>query len=67
MENAQEVIYIDATPTWEGVMPILFAALESGTDEGKRIAREELMKLARQVDSINTVKKSDSADSCPKA
>jgi hypothetical protein len=67
MENAQEVIYIEATPTWEGVMPILFAALESGTDEGKRIAREELMKLARKVDSINAAKNPASTETRPKA
>jgi hypothetical protein len=44
---------IDITPTWAAVMPILLAALEDGTDEGKRIARAELTRLAGVVDGMN--------------
>lgn len=43
----------DMTPTWVGLMPALFAVLENGTELGKKMAREELMDLARKVDAIN--------------
>lgn len=45
--------YIDCTPTWTGLMPAFFAVLEDGTDEGKKIAREELMRLAKAIDAQN--------------
>ncbi len=45
--------YIDCTPTWTAIMPALLAVLEDGTTEGKKMAREELMDLARKVDAIN--------------
>lgn len=48
-----EPITIDMTPTWTAIMPILLAAMENGTDEGKRIARAELMRLAGIVDAAN--------------
>ena len=44
---------IDITPTWTGVMPGYLRVLESGTQEGKRLAREALMELARSVDAAN--------------
>lgn len=44
---------IDITPTWVAVLPILLAALENGTDEGKRIAREELQRMADAADLYN--------------
>jgi hypothetical protein len=45
--------YIDCTPTWASLMPALFAVFENGTELGKKMAREELMDLARKVDAIN--------------
>lgn len=36
--------------TWAGVTPILIAALEDGTDAGKQVAREELLRLASLYD-----------------
>lgn len=42
---------IDLTPSWAGVMPVLVACLEDGTDEGKKIAREELARLAKAMDA----------------
>ncbi|HDZ73513.1 MAG TPA: hypothetical protein ENH55_12240 [Aurantimonas coralicida] len=36
--------------TWQGVLPMLLAALVDGTDEGKRIAREELARMAKAAD-----------------
>lgn len=44
---------IDMTPTWTGIMPGLLAVLEDGTETGKKLAREELMDLARKVDALN--------------
>ena len=45
---------IDCTPTWEGVTAVLFAVLEDGTEEGKKIAREELVNMAKVADRYNT-------------
>jgi len=44
---------VDLTPTWEAVMPGLISVLETGTEEGKRFVREELMDLARKIDRSN--------------
>lgn len=44
---------IDLTPSWAGVMPVLLACLEDGTEEGKKIARKELTRLASLMDSMN--------------
>jgi hypothetical protein len=46
---------IDLTPTWAGVLPALLAVLESGTNEGKKMAREELAKMAKGLDRCNAV------------
>lgn len=35
---------------WKTVARILIAALENGTDEGKKLARDELMKMADVAD-----------------
>lgn len=35
---------------WVGVLPVLLAALEDGTAEGKRMAREELKHMAQVAD-----------------
>ncbi len=50
---------IDLTPTWEGIMPGLIACLQDGTGEGQRMAREELMRLARIVDAANAKAKQE--------
>lgn len=44
---------IDLTPTWRGVLPILIAALEDGTPEGKRLAKLELANMAKAADAYN--------------
>ena len=43
---------IDMTPTWEAAVRIYLLVLEDGTDEGKDMAREELLRLARQYDAL---------------
>ena len=37
---------VDVTPAWPAAAQILLAAIEHGTGEGKRIAREEIMRMA---------------------
>ena len=44
---------VDLTPSWTTCMGILLAVLQDGTPEGKSMAREELMDLARKVDAAN--------------
>lgn len=48
---------IDATPSWADVLPILFMALENGTEDGQRIARAELQRMAIAADKFNAIAK----------
>ena len=48
---------IDLTPTWRSLIPVLIAALEDGTPEGKRMARENLFDLADAADHYIAVQK----------
>jgi hypothetical protein len=41
---------IDLTPTWAGMLPALLAVLEGGTDEGRDLARAELVRMAEIAD-----------------
>jgi hypothetical protein len=41
---------INLTPTWEGILPALLAVLEDGTETGKKLAREELKRMAKIAD-----------------
>ena len=43
---------IDCTPTWEAATRIYLTVLESGNAEGKKIAREELLRLAKAYDTL---------------
>lgn len=45
---------LDVTPTWTALLPYFFAVLEDGTAEGKRIARDELRRMAQAADNWNT-------------
>lgn len=42
---------IKIVPTWTAAAGIYCAALSDGTGEGKRAARDEIMRLARQYDA----------------
>lgn len=44
---------IDCTPTWAAVLPLLRAAIENGTPEGRRIAWGELSRMAEAADNWN--------------
>jgi hypothetical protein len=44
---------IDLTPTWRGIIPLLLAGIESGTDKGRAIALAELARMADAADKWN--------------
>lgn len=44
---------INLAPTWRSALPIMIAAIEDGTAEGRRIAREELARMATLADQAN--------------
>lgn len=48
---------IDFTPTWRGVLPYLMLGLEQGNEEGKKLARLELAKMAEAADLWNASQK----------
>lgn len=43
-------------PKWAGTLPLLLAALENGTEEGKRIAREELAHMAQVAGAVTELR-----------
>jgi hypothetical protein len=43
---------IDLTPSWETAVRIYIMVLEDGEEKGKEMAREELMRLARNYDAL---------------
>ena len=49
---------IDLTPTWESLLPIMFAVLENpkATAEAKDAIRGEFRRLAISVDEMNAAK-----------
>lgn len=49
----REVRYIDITPSWSAILPVLLFGLEAGTPEGRKIAREELARMAAAADAYN--------------
>ena len=53
---------IDITPTWEAVLPLLLAAFEDGTPEGRRMAREELRRMASIADLAAKLEKKQLAE-----
>lgn len=45
-----EVETVDATPTWEAVLPIYLMAYENGKNKGRGAALEELQRMAKLAD-----------------
>lgn len=41
---------IDCAPTWEASLPLMFTLLDSGTPEGRILARQEFYRMARLAD-----------------
>ena len=42
---------IDATPTWENVLPLLMTCYEDGNARGRNFAYEELTRMAKLADA----------------
>lgn len=45
--------YIDVTPSFEQATRMCLLVLENGTEEGKDMARNELLRYARQLDRLS--------------
>lgn len=46
---------IDITPSWAGVLPLLLAVIEDGTDSGRQLATKELQRMAEAADKFNAL------------
>lgn len=44
---------IDLTPTWREILPLYVAVLEEGTHEGRKTARDEMIRMAGAADRWN--------------
>ena len=49
-ETEKEVTTIDLTPTWAGALRMLLLLWTDGDHEGRKVAREELFKMATLAD-----------------
>lgn len=59
-EEKRKVGTIDMTPTWKGLVPFFVLAIETGTPEGRKVAIEELTRMAGIADEyVSLVKKSN--------
>lgn len=52
-ELKEKVQVVDCTPTWESLLPVFFAILEDGEQEGKDLVRAELTHMAQVADQHN--------------
>lgn len=52
-KGAQVVGFIDATPRWQDVLPIILMGLSSGNKRSVQIAEEELLRMAKAADEWN--------------
>jgi hypothetical protein len=41
---------INITPTWENILPTLLAVIENGNFEGRKVALEEITRMAQLAD-----------------
>lgn len=51
-KGGEYVETIDLTPTWRMAAAVLIAVLEDGDAEGKRLAREEVLRMASVLDAL---------------
>ncbi len=54
--------YIDITPTWTAIAPMLCQAIEAGTPTGVMVATEEITRMAGLADRYNHMVKQMGAD-----
>ena len=50
---------IDMTPTWTETARMLLVILENGTDEGKGMARKEVMRMGEIIDAYRAAEKGE--------
>ena len=43
---------INITPTWEQILPALLAVIENGNFEGRKMAIEEITRMAQLADKV---------------
>jgi hypothetical protein len=55
---------IDITPSWESAVRIYISVLENdnASYEGKKIAREDIIFLAKTIDQLNKVKEEEAKE-----
>lgn len=53
IQEGKLIEVLDLTPTWQGILPALIITLTDGNADGRRIAKEELLKMARAADAYN--------------
>ena len=61
-EVQSEPTTVDIKPTWQFAMKVYIMALENGTEEGRRAARDDLMALAKWVDELPSQGRSDAPE-----
>lgn len=61
-DTTKDTSPIEATPTWSGVLPLLIAALQDGTEEARDTATQELRRMAKAADLWNARDKSPATD-----
>lgn len=44
---------VDFTPTWTAILPMLLVGIKDGNETGRRIAMEELFRMAHAADMWN--------------
>jgi len=49
----QQIGFLDLTPTWQGILPVITLALTEGTPAGQKAAGEELARMADAADRWN--------------
>ena len=43
---------VNIAPTWEATARMMLVLLKDGTEEGKKMAREEIINMGRKLDEI---------------
>jgi hypothetical protein len=52
MNTGNKARFVDMTPTWESMIGVFVALIESGNAQGRKTAIEELTRMAKIADSI---------------
>jgi hypothetical protein len=56
-ENLEQYVAEDVTPTWEGLLPMMLEMASNENPEGRKVAREELVRMAKAADAYNVMVK----------